>query len=146
MRVVTLLLVLAPLLSTVATSHAADTQEECVVNFSESGSFFSGKQYKTSASLPGVKTGIAFKRAYASIAKSGYQITQADKEIGVISAAQQVSYSQGGKTAPLNVVIQPELGSNSKVAFSFSTAGGLKASSDTVRDEFCRITNDILAR
>ena len=66
MRVVTLLLLLAPSLSTVVTSHAADTQEECAAKFSESGSFFSGKQYKTSASLPGVKTGIAFKRAYAS--------------------------------------------------------------------------------
>lgn len=146
MRVVTLLLVFAPLLSTVSTSYAADAQEECAANFSESGSFFAGKQYKTSASLPGVKTEIAFKRAYASIAKSGYQITQADKEVGVISAAQQVSFSQGGKTAPLNVLIQPESNTNSKVAFSFSTAGGLKASSDTVRDEFCKITNDILTR
>jgi hypothetical protein len=93
-----------------------------------------------------VKAETAFKRAYASLVKKGYQITHADKDVGMISAAQQVSFSQGGKTAPLNILIEAATRAGSKITYSFSTAGGLSASEDTVRDEFCKITNEVLAR
>jgi hypothetical protein len=40
MRIVTLLVVLAPLVFAIPTSYAADAPEECAANFSVSGSFF----------------------------------------------------------------------------------------------------------
>ncbi|TCV79199.1 hypothetical protein [Sulfurirhabdus autotrophica] len=104
----------------------------------------SGKQYKTSAALTGISADKAFKKAYASVVKKGYQIVQSDKNMGMISAAQQVSHSQGGKTAPLNILVESDSSTGSTLTFSFSTAGGLMASEDTVRDEFCKITNEVL--
>jgi hypothetical protein len=87
----------------------------------------------------------AFKKTYTTVVKHGYQITQSDKETGIISAAQQVSYSSGGKTAPFNLIVEAA-GNGSSVSFSFATAGGLMASADTVRDEFCKMSDEIGAR
>jgi len=137
------LLLMASVLSVASTAWASDAEGDCAKNFAVSGSFFAGKQYKTSASLPGVRTDLAFKKAYAYVVKAGYQVTHSDKEVGVISAAQQVSYSGGGKTAPLNVLIESDANSGTKIALSFLTAGGLSASEDAVRNEFCGIVNDI---
>ena len=126
-----------------APSSAADDQGGCASNFSVSGSFFTGKQYKTNVVLPGVGREIAFKKAYASVVKKGYQVTHSDKDVGVISVSQQVTGS--AKTAPLNILVEPD-GTGSKINFSFSTAGGLSAAEGAVRDEFCNITSDVLGR
>jgi len=144
MRVLSIVLTLSA--SFIVPAFAAEDQGGCVSNFSVSGSFFTGKQYKTSVVLPEVSSQTAFKKAYASIVKKGYQITQSDKDIGVISASQQVTGSKGGKTAPLNVLVESDSGAGSKIDFSFSTAGGLMAPEDAVRDEFCKITSEILSK
>jgi len=123
----------------------AATGAPCAANFVTSGSFVSGKTFTTNAPLPGVSKDAAFGKAYASLAKKGYQIVQSDKGAGVISAAQAVSFSKGGKNAPLNIVVQGE-GKGSSVSFTFSIAGGLSASEDTVRNEFCRITGEMGGR
>ena len=146
MRIIILFVVLSWSAFAFSASSASDAPDECAANFSVSGNFFAGKQYKTSATLPGVRAETAYKKAYASLVKKGYQITHADKDVGMISAAQQVSFSQGGKTAPLNILIEAVPRAGSKITFSFSTAGGLTASGDTVRDEFCKITSEVLAR
>ncbi|MEJ8856819.1 hypothetical protein WKW79_19750 [Variovorax robiniae] len=117
----------------------------CAANFASSGSFISGKKFSTQVPLPGVSKDTAFTKAYGSLAKTGYQIVQSDKGAGVISAAQGVSFSKGGKSVPLNVVVQSE-GKGSSVAFSFSITGGLSASEDAVRDEFCRIAGEMGAK
>ncbi|WP_213953722.1 hypothetical protein [Variovorax sp. dw_954] len=127
-----------------ATRTAANTSP-CAANFSSSGSFISGKKFSTQVPLPGVSKDTAFTKAYGSLAKSGYQIVQSDKGAGVISAAQGVSFSKGGKSVPLNVVVQSE-GKGSSVSFSFSITGGLSTSEDAVRDEFCRIAGDMGAK
>jgi hypothetical protein len=101
-----------------------------------------GKRFSTHSPLPGASKDAAFAKAYASLAKTGYQIVQSDKNAGVISAAQSVSFSSGGKTAPLNVVIQGDA-KGSSVSFALSISGGLVASEDAVRDEFCRIAGEM---
>lgn len=121
---------------------ADDDVGGCKTNFSVSGSFLSGKQYKTQLGLPKLSQEAAFKKTYAVVVKHGYQVTQSDKDAGVISAAQQVSYSSGGKSAPFNIIVEAA-GDGSNVSFSFATAGGLMASADTVRDEFCKMADEI---
>jgi len=135
----------ALLVAAASPALAVEDQGGCASGFTVSGGFFSGKQYKTSSSLPGVSGQLAFKRAYASLIKKGYQIVESDKDVGVISASQQVISTSGGKVAPLNILVEPDANAGSKVNFTFSTAGGLMASEDGVRDEFCKITSDIVA-
>jgi hypothetical protein len=141
-------LVIAAVVSSVLAvpTYAADDQGGCTTNFSVSGNFLSGKAYKTTVALPKASSRIAFKKAYASLVKSGYQIVQSDKEIGSISASQQVTAPDGGKSAPLNIQVDSASGSGSKLVFTYSTSGGLWASEDSIRDAFCKITSDVLGQ
>src|ERR1035441_1455240 len=63
-------------------------------HFTETGSFFTGKKLTTWQDFPDVTTAIAFKRAYAYIAKSEYSIVSSDKDMGVISAVRTVTRSE----------------------------------------------------
>lgn len=122
------------LLSTCLTFNAM-AAEQCEINFTKEGSFFKGKTFKTWAEVEGVSSANAYKKIYQHIAKDGWKISTADKDLGVISAAQDVSFGKG-KTAPLNVVIE-EAGSNSKISISYSLSGGVSSPEKAVIESFC---------
>lgn len=117
-----------------STAALADSSQ-CGGNFTVEGSFFSGKTYKTWADFPGTKPDDAFKKVYAYTVKDGWKVSQADKELGVISASQDVSYGNG-KTAPLNLVIEP-IANGTKVSMTYSTSGGVTSPDDAVKKHFC---------
>lgn len=116
----------------------ADTQ--CNDNYTLDGNFFKGRQFQSWGSYPEVSFDEAYRRAYANVAKQGFNIKQADKDAGVISAEQNVIGS--GKVVPLNVIVEPE-GSGSRVSVSFTTTGGLAVGEDSVKDGFCQILNAV---
>lgn len=103
-------------------SAGASAAEPCMDNFKAGGNFLTGKTYKTSAVVSGVRQGDAFARALAFTVANGFTVTASDKEAGVISAAQTVSFGKG-KTAPLGVLIQPDAG-NLKISMNYATSGG----------------------
>ena len=113
---------------------ADDTQ--CNNHFSVEGSYFSGKTYKTWAAFPKTGTNKAYKAVYAYTVKDGWQIGQADKELGIISASQAVSYGKG-KTVPLNIIVE-QLDSGSKVTMTYATPGGVSSPEDAVKAHFCK--------
>lgn len=127
-----------------ASVNAVAETAECETNFTASGSFISGKHYKTTTNSASTTKDDAYKKAYAAVLKGGYQIVSSDKDVGAISAAQSVSYSQGGKSAPLNLLVEPLPVGGTQLTISFSTAGGISASSKDVIKEFCRISNETL--
>jgi hypothetical protein len=116
-------------------SASASAAEPCMDNFKAGGNFLTGKNYKTWAVVSGVRQPDAFARALAFTVSNGFTVTASDKESGVISAAQTVSYGQG-KTAPLSVVIQPDAG-NLKISMSYATSGGVMSPEDAIRKHFC---------
>lgn len=60
-----------------------------------------------------------------------------NKDLGIISASNTVSYGQG-KTVPLNAVITNLKPRGIRVALVFTLSGGLATSADSVQDEFCK--------
>jgi len=114
-------------------ANAAD----CESNLTVDGNFFKGKVYKTNAIVDG-DTATAFKNVYGFLVKDGWKISSSDKEIGNISAGQEVSYG-AGKSAPLNVLVEAAPDSKVTVSVSFSTSGGTAASKETVTKQFCAI-------
>jgi hypothetical protein len=109
-------------------------------HFTETGSFFTGKKLTTWQDFPDVTTAIAFKRAYAYIAKSEYSIVSSDKDMGVISAVRTVT-SRAAKTVPLNILVE-NLGTNgSKVTITLSLSGGVVAGG--VRGIFAKVMADV---
>jgi len=110
--------------------------EQCEANFSEEGSFFSGKTFKTWADIKGTSYGKAYKKVYQHITKDGWKITSADKEMGIISASQDVSYGDG-KTVPYNVVIEDNK-PTIKISISYALSGGVISPTDAVLKSFCQ--------
>jgi len=126
----------------VFSSSALGASNACEANFVEDGGFFSGKTFKTWGEFPQVGTAKAYKKVYLFTVKNGYKIVQADKEMGIISASQDVSYGEG-KTAPLNIVVEESGKAGSKVSMTFSTSGGVVAPSDAVKDYFCQTLAEV---
>lgn len=118
-------------------------QQPCAANFVVSGSFVAGKQYKTQAVIPNVAPDAAFRKAHAAVVSQGWQINSTDSTLRSIAATQQVSFSRGGKTTPLNVLIQPGQNGGSLILLTYATAGGLHSPEDTVRDTFCQLVGQV---
>jgi hypothetical protein len=109
-------------------------------HFTESGNFFTGKKMTTWQEFPDVTTTNAFKRAYAWIAKNGYSIVSSDKEMGVISATQNVT-SKAAKTVPISILVENSGHDGSKVTITISLSGGLVTSG--VRGTFAKFMEAI---
>lgn len=120
-------------------SSAQNDARPCKSNFTSSGSFFTGQTFKTFEDFPAQSQAAAFDNLVPAISAGGYQILNANKDVGIISAAQAVSFSRGGQTTPLNVSVRKGAPSGVRVEITFSLAGGLAASSETIQGEFCRI-------
>ncbi len=117
--------------------------EQCKTNFSSKGSFFKGKKFESWAEFEGISSASAFKKISQQIAKDGWKITNSDKELGIISAGQDVSYGNG-KVAPLNVIIEEvttESGSNTKISINYSISGGVSSPKKAVIESFCTTIN-----
>lgn len=127
--------------SSPTTSAAVDTNDPraCMRNFESSGSFVAGRQFKTFEDFPAKTQSGAFESLVPAVSSGGYQILNANKDAGIISAAQAVSYSRGSQAAPLNVSVRKATPSGVRVEVVFSLAGGLAASTETIQKEFCRI-------
>ncbi|MES2316139.1 MAG: hypothetical protein V4631_01475 [Pseudomonadota bacterium] len=104
-------------------------------NFKSEGNFLTGRTYKTWAVVAGVRQGDAFSRALAFTVANGFTVTASDKEAGVISAAQTVSFGKG-KTVPLGVIIQPDAG-NLKISMNYATSGGVTSPEGAIKKHFC---------
>jgi hypothetical protein len=109
----------------------------CATNFTTEGSFWTGKRYSTFEEFPKKSVSGAFDTLLRSVAASGYQVNSSNKEAGMISASQTVSYGQG-KTVPLNFVIQKSP-TGVRIDVSFSMSGGVSASADGAQQEFCKL-------
>jgi hypothetical protein len=114
---------------------------ECAKNFSYNGSFLAGRTFKTNLAIMGVSKDEGVERAAKWLAKDGWSITSANKDLGIVTASQTVSYGEG-KTAPLNVAID-SISGGVDVAISFSISGGTTAPVNAVKDSFCNILSAI---
>lgn len=118
---------------------AVTDSRPCMTNFESSGSFLSGRQFRTFEDFPQQSQSAAFDSLVPAVSAGGYQILNSSKDAGIISAAQAVSFSRGAQTTPMNVAIRKTAQSGVRVEVVFSLAGGMAASTETIQKEFCRI-------
>jgi hypothetical protein len=108
----------------------------CDDNFSVTGSFFTGKVYKTWSDLPAGKFESAYKGAYLYTLKNGWKLLTSDKEMGVFTAAQATLYASG-KIVPINVAIEKS-DSQTKISITYTTPAGVSSPEDAVKIDFCK--------
>jgi len=114
-------------------------ERPCVQNFTQEGSLWKGRQYKTFVTLGKTDRNAAFDRAAQFIATDGWRVATSTRDTGIITASQDVNWSDG-KTAPLSVVLK-ETSEGIIVQVAFSTPAGTSASKDEVVKAFCGITD-----
>jgi len=122
-------------LAVVALTPNLAAAQDCQLNFKSSGNILTGKTYKTTAVVPGVRPADAFPRALAFTVENGFTVISSDQQAGVISAAQSVSYGQG-KSVPLNITLRAE-GDGTRIALQYATSGGVMSPEDAIRKHFC---------
>lgn len=129
---------LAALVCAAFATPAFALEGQCIDNYSKEGSFFSGRTFKSWGAFASVKPDAAFKKVYAQVVGDGFKISQADKEMGVIAAQQDVSGSS--KTIPVNVLVAEE-GAGTKVSVTVTTSGGLSVGEEGLQKGLCDIIN-----
>lgn len=115
-----------------------DETRECMKNFTEEGSFFKGKTYKTWQEYKDVQYDSAFRKVAQAVAENNWGTVNANKDLGIITAGQAVTMGEGS-VAPLNVIVKEKSGGLVRVEANFGTAGGQKAATKTVRTELCKL-------
>jgi hypothetical protein len=74
------------------------------------------------------------------LATEGWQITNTNKDIGLITATQQSI--GGGRSSQLNTVVKQQ-DDAVRVEISFSLGAMMKAPDDSLRDAFCKVLTAI---
>lgn len=120
----------------------ADDNTLCAASQSVTGSFFSGRTYSATELFPTIKQSIAFKRTYIYILQHGWKIIQSDKDIGAISATQDVVFGESSQ-APLSALIE-ESGTGSKVTLTLSI--GMGQTAEAAPGFFCEIMKSVAAQ
>ncbi|CAH0533147.1 hypothetical protein VST7929_01008 [Vibrio stylophorae] len=130
-------LLLSGCMSTGSQQVAKNDPRPCAKNLTVEGSFITGRQFKTTGFVSGTSKNKAYQKVYKHLAMEGWNIVNANKEMGIINASQAVSFGEG-ETAPLNVMVEPQKG-GVDVFVSFAIGGGVSTSKDAVIDAFCKI-------
>lgn len=137
MKHVTLVLLALSAFTTQA-SAADAVQKPCEANYKQEGSFFAGRRFSTFDVLSGVEADAAFKRVYAEMVKSGFKVTNADKEMGMLTSEYVTTHNNASITLPLNVIIEAE-GAGIKVTVNKTTPSGYATSQDFQIKQMCAI-------
>jgi hypothetical protein len=115
-----------------------DEARKCVRNFTEDGSFFKGKTYRTWQEYSGLSYDGVFRSVAQAVVAENWGDVNADKDLGIISAGQAVTMGQGS-IAPLSVVVKEKPSGEIRVEATFGTAGGQKAATKAVRKGLCKL-------
>lgn len=110
----------------------------CEANYKQEGSFLAGRRFSTFEVLPGVKPADAFKRVYAEMVKSGFKVTNSDKEMGILTAEYVATHNGASIGLPLNVMLEPE-GKGLKVSVNKTTPAGYATGQDFQIKQMCAV-------
>lgn len=135
------LILLTGCVSTGSAKNNNEGLKPCVKNFTHEGNMVLGSKFKTNALIKGVKNKSAFKKISKYIVMDGWHITHSDKDLGIISASQTVSFGDG-ESAPLNISIDDK-GKDSEVEISFTTSMGVYSPSKSVMNSFCEMVDSV---
>lgn len=94
-----------------------------------------GQTYRTSALLSGVNPSDAYSRAYAFTSENGFTVTSANKEAGIIAAAQTVSVGTS-RAVPLTISLQPDP-AGTRAVISYATLVGQFSPPEAIQKHFC---------
>jgi hypothetical protein len=111
-------------------------ESSCLAGATTQGSFLSGRTVTARDEYPGVAVLDTFKRLNAFVLKDGWRINFADKELGTISASQDVTGSNG-KQLNLNIIIESMGDAGSKATAAVKLGPGQVVVGPTLTKGLC---------
>lgn len=119
---------------------ASNDTRACAANFSVTGSVLSGQTFTSFEERPGANKIMVYDRVVRSLTTKGYNVTSANKELGIVSALNPITMGKGSR-ATLNVAVSDSQ-NRVRVDTTFAIPGLTATSTSAVRDEFCVILRD----
>ncbi len=119
---------------------ASNDTRACATNFSVRGSVLAGQTFTSFEERPGANKRMVYDRVVRSLTTKGYNVTSANKELGIASALNPIIMGKGSR-ATLNVAVSDSQ-NRVRVDTTFAIPGLTSASTAGVRDEFCAILRD----
>lgn len=125
------------------TEANAVEKRDCAPNFVASGSMMSGRSFHASKVYRGAKKGPAFDSVVPAVVSTGYQISNSNKDQGLITA-QKMSpaafFGAGGMNSLTVIVAQS--GTGIKIETTLTAQGGA-GSMGSILDLFCKVFNSV---
>lgn len=112
----------------------------CATNFAVKGSMLAGQTFTSFEERLGANKSVVFERVVRTLTTKGYNVTSANKDLGVVSALNPIIMGKGSR-ATLNVAVSDSQ-SRVRVDTTFAIPGLTGTSTSAVRDEFCAILRD----
>jgi hypothetical protein len=119
---------------------AGQDARPCAKNFSVAGSMVSGQTFTSFDVNAGANRSSVYDRVVRILTTRGYNITSANKELGIVSALNPIIMGKGSR-ATLNVAVS-EAQNRVRVDTTFSIPGLTGTSTPAVKEEFCTILRD----
>jgi hypothetical protein len=119
---------------------AASDPRACATNFAVTGSMLSGQTFTSFEEHSGANKSVVFERVVRTLTTKGYNVTSANKDLGIVSALNPIIMGKGSR-ATLNVAVSDSQ-NRVRVDTAFAIPGLTGTSTSAVRDEFCAILRD----
>jgi hypothetical protein len=119
----------------VTAAHADDAA--CIASLQSTGSFWSSRNITVSDTFPDTSKDQLFRRIDLALVKDGLQISQADRDLGIISASGNsaclVSCDKD-RGYTLNIAVESAVPKGSKASVVVHLGFGMNAGDDTAKD------------
>jgi hypothetical protein len=122
---------------------ATNDSRACAANFAVRGSFVAGQTFTSLEERPGANKTVVYERVVRSLTIKGYNVTNTNKDLGIISALNPIVMGKGAR-ATLNVA-GSDAQNRIRVDTTFVIPGLTSPSTSGVREEFCVILRDAFA-
>lgn len=119
---------------------ATNDTRPCATNFAVKGSFVAGQTFTSFEERPGANKTVVYERVVRSLTTKGYNVTNSNKDLGIVSALNPIIMGKGSR-ATLNVAVSDSQ-SRVRVDTTFAIPGLTGTSTSAVREEFCVILRE----
>jgi hypothetical protein len=126
---------------TESTAPAVVDNRPCAVNYTQKGTIWTSREFRTFEEFPSVPQGQAFELLASEFVSKGMTVSQLNKELGIITASPSVRFGDG-ETVPVNLLVKKLPSGGSRIEMVFLVGMGMMVMKSP-REEFCKLVDPI---
>jgi hypothetical protein len=123
-------------------NEAADSRP-CVANFSVTGNLMSARTANSFQEYPKGTKSTAFPYLIQRIGSLGSKVTASDKDSGLISAGNDVRFSNGSQSTTTNVVVTEQSSGGIRIEITYRAPFGVTFNRPKLQDAMCSVLEGV---